>query len=1335
MKIILQICIILLVYFSSIQLKGQTITSIQTLGSRCNASGSATVNVIGGTAPYFYSIKIGTVVSASQTSNVLNALPAGTHTVYVADINNIQTSSTVTISGNYSILDFSLAITSTSCGLSNGSIVATKVSSTGIAPFTYEITSPISVPPQASNTFTGLPAGNYLVRMNDSCGNFQTRSINLTSNNSFFQIEPYISSKVGCDVFRNIFYITVRQPDISASPYSISITNSNGIGNLTYTTNTINTMLSNGGGAISVLETFTVTGYNITSVISVTNGCGNVSTRTIKNPENKIKVISRLNGCSDIYHYVVAADPYDYLPYTYLSTYTINITNSTGNIVATSNNANTPFINLSPGSYTATITDACGTTASSAFVESNLTPEINYILVSYSTCTDSTIGMYFNFNNMTQIKTLTLINGPSIIKSAKTGFQYLANMTYPIDLPTANMYYTYGGFGVGEYTISATDTCGRVAIKTFTIEPYYVDSYSLDFNYVKDCSYNNTINISTSDYNYRIDTLINISTGDTIYTGYNYGGFQNYSHIALPGTYVLKSERVMGDTNYYMPNIIGFCGPIFYDTLVIPPYKNVSFSQVNKGYCTPGNYVIQGIADSTSGVPPYSYAITSGPQTFPTQASNTFSVNLNGIYTLLISDACGNSFNTNVSIDNSPSTILFSGRVCLSTTAKLFVVSSPFYSYKWERPDGSFYYGDTLAIGPMALADFGVYKAEQYVNIGGCTNTVTITRTLTPSSPPTLLITSPTTCEGVPSISSISGANSYTWSPTVTSNNSNSSNVTLNPSVTTTYTINSLDNYLCAYTVTTTLSVLPNPTVAIQSVSSLSICSGNSSIIAPSGGLSYTLSPGNVAGTSFTVMPLTTTQYTIKGTSAAGCSATKSITITVNLNPTITINTPFICVNSSATLTANGANTYMWDNGSTLNPLIVNPTSTMVYSVTGTNTTGCVSTQTAMITVNPTPTITINAPFICINSSATLTANGANTYTWDNGSTVNPLIINPTTTTVYSVTGANATGCISTQTTMITVNPTPSITINAPVICTISSATLTANGANTYMWDNGSTTNPLIVNPTSTTVYSVTGTNATGCISTQTTMITVNPTPSITINAPVICTISSATLTANGANTYMWDNGSTTNPLIVNPTSTTVYSVTGTNTTGCVSTQTTVVIVNALQASFTGMENLVVDIETELTLVNTSTAASNIAWSTCYQDALTTETITVPLLDTGICCVKLYVFENICVDSVEKCVRVTPKTFLEVPNVFTPNGDNKNDVFTLVAINIGDIEMLIYDRWGLKIFEAKTIGNIKWDGKTTNGSPATDGTYFYILKAKSLDNKAYDLKGTINVFK
>ena len=98
-------------------------------------------------------------------------------------------------------------------------------------------------------------------------------------------------------------------------------------------------------------------------------------------------------------------------------------------------------------------------------------------------------------------------------------------------------------------------------------------------------------------------------------------------------------------------------------------------------------------------------------------------------------------------------------------------------------------------------------------------------------------------------------------------------------------------------------------------------------------------------------------------------------------------------------------------------------------------------------------------------------------------------------------------------------------------------------------------------------------------------------------------------------------------------------------------------------------------------------------------------------------------------------MNVVPKARLVVPNVFTPNGDNVNDVFTLDATGIGSISALIYDRWGLKMFETTDTGNIKWDGKTKSGALVSDGTYFYIIKATGLDGENYDLKGTVDVFK
>ncbi len=86
-------------------------------------------------------------------------------------------------------------------------------------------------------------------------------------------------------------------------------------------------------------------------------------------------------------------------------------------------------------------------------------------------------------------------------------------------------------------------------------------------------------------------------------------------------------------------------------------------------------------------------------------------------------------------------------------------------------------------------------------------------------------------------------------------------------------------------------------------------------------------------------------------------------------------------------------------------------------------------------------------------------------------------------------------------------------------------------------------------------------------------------------------------------------------------------------------------------------------------------------------------------------------------------VKVLERLDYEVPNVFTPNGDGKNDLFTLTSTS--GIEALsgeIYDRWGLKLFSWNQK-NDGWDGRSPSGSSATDGTYFYIIKIIPQDPK------------
>jgi hypothetical protein len=107
----------------------------------------------------------------------------------------------------------------------------------------------------------------------------------------------------------------------------------------------------------------------------------------------------------------------------------------------------------------------------------------------------------------------------------------------------------------------------------------------------------------------------------------------------------------------------------------------------------------------------------------------------------------------------------------------------------------------------------------------------------------------------------------------------------------------------------------------------------------------------------------------------------------------------------------NGASTYTFSGGSA----IVNPTSTTSYSVTGTSSAGCVASNTAVstVTVKPSPNVTAIAifPTTCEGGISILLASGAITYTWNTGSTINPLIGTPTITTTYTVTGKSLNGC------------------------------------------------------------------------------------------------------------------------------------------------------------------------------------------------------------------------------------------------------------------------------------------------------------------------------------
>lgn len=512
---------------------------------------------------------------------------------------------------------------------------------------------------------------------------------------------------------------------------------------------------------------------------------------------------------------------------------------------------------------------------------------------------------------------------------------------------------------------------------------------------------------------------------------------------------------------------------------------------------------------------------------------------------------CSSTAVGTVAVNPVPVTTVNSPTICPGGTATLTAGGAT--TYAWSTGAAT----NPINVTPATTTSYTVTGTSL-----GCTSTAVATVTVGASV--TIAVNTPTICAGSSAILTASGASTYVWNTGATANP-----LTVTPATTTTYTVTGTAVGGCTGTATATVTVNPMP---VTTATSTTICAGSTGTLTAGGATSYVWSNGATTA-AMNDAPTTTTSYTVTGTSL-GCSTTAVGTITVNPLPVTGVNQPFICPTATATLTATGATSYVWSTGATTNPINVTPAGTTSYTVTGTSL-GCTSTAVAVVTVGGSITATVNSPTICAGQSATLTATGGTTYSWDTGATTNPLVVTPATTTSYTVT-ANAGGCTGSAVATVTVNPLPVTTSTNTTICDGSVATLTAGGATTYSWSNGQTTAAMNDSPSTTTSYTVTGTSL-GCTSTAVGTVTVNPIPVTTVNSPAICPAATANLTAGGATTYAWTAGVT--PTGVNtgdasPAATTTYTVTGTSL-GCSSTAVATVTVNAVLAVTTSPDDSV----------------------------------------------------------------------------------------------------------------------------------------------------------------
>jgi alpha-tubulin suppressor-like RCC1 family protein len=441
------------------------------------------------------------------------------------------------------------------------------------------------------------------------------------------------------------------------------------------------------------------------------------------------------------------------------------------------------------------------------------------------------------------------------------------------------------------------------------------------------------------------------------------------------------------------------------------------------------------------------------------------------------------------------------------------------------------------------------------------------------SLPPVSATASPSAsvCSGQSVTLNGAGASTYTWSSGV------SNGVTFTPSSTTTYTVTGTDVNGCQNISNITITVNSLPTIGSTVSPSATVCSGSSTILNGSGGVSYTWTGGVTNGVAF--FPTTTTTYTVTGTDGNGCQNTATRIVTVNPLPSVTANaspSASICMGQIVTLNGGGASSYTWSGGAggIINGVGFQPLSTATYTVNGTDGNGCQNTNTITVTVNSLPTVSSSASpstTICDGQSVTLTGAGASSYTWTGG-VFNGVAFTPGASATYTVTGTDANGCQNTSSKTIVVNSLPIVTTNVSpsnIVCYGQNITLSGSGASSYSWSGG-VTNGVPFSPPASATYTVTGTDANGCQNTATRSITVNSLPVISsvVSSDTICSGSSTVLTASGGNSYLWSanaGSSTSASVSVSPPVTTTYTVTGTDLNSCSNTST--LTVNVLVAA------------------------------------------------------------------------------------------------------------------------------------------------------------------------
>ncbi|MEO8591300.1 MAG: gliding motility-associated C-terminal domain-containing protein [Flavobacteriales bacterium] len=394
---------------------------------------------------------------------------------------------------------------------------------------------------------------------------------------------------------------------------------------------------------------------------------------------------------------------------------------------------------------------------------------------------------------------------------------------------------------------------------------------------------------------------------------------------------------------------------------------------------------------------------------------------------------------------------------------------------------------------------------------------------------------------------------------------------------------------------------------------------------------------------------------------------------------------------------------------------------------------------------------------------------GASGYIWDFGDQTGSTLPSPSHgygapgTYTVTLTALNPNACNEQDIAVRTIVVEPAApdlqVMNDTLICgPVASLTLiaTSSAPINFIWStsdlftdtlNSSLTGTTIISPAVSGTYYVLGDNGSYCKARDSVYVIVSLASPSLLGDELICGGDTATLQLLGGDpgsSIVWSpveeilTGQGTATATVSPDEQTTYGVSVTAPSGCTWSGTLAVSVSPIFGSSVGAS-----VDQTLVLPGTTvhfqaTPASGVTYSWAPSDLLSDPTIANPTaVITQTTTFIVTVSDGICTRSTSVVVKVyemrcdAPDIF--VPNTFTPNGDGNNDVLFVRGHAIKDLEFLVFDRWGEKVFET-TDQTLGWDG-SYKGKPVDPAVFVYHLTAYCIDGQRYFTKGNVTVIR